>query len=536
MENLAATMFLSLFSVISIYFVCRKKKKIAIPVGLLIVLLLLYNFSFIVVENWAIDKGMNIIGFMKSLFLVNFIVLMIQNNNYKETIDKFRLLPYSAVVSVIISIVLAIISNDVFFLNNRLQGVFLYANSYGLFLLICLLILLQKAEVSGSRLGMAIVIMIGILLTNSRAIILLTILFMCIEILLTNERKNKKRIIILMLSFCLAFVGMYKLLNFEKRVNSEMFQSSEFLTRLLYYSDALKMIEKKPYGYGYMGWYYAQATEKTAVYDTKYVHNSVLQFMLDVGVIPTILIIILICLIFFQKGQNSFNRMLLILIIGHSMIDIDLEYLVFIAIILGMVRYETKEYTFSNMKKNVVRLIIVINYIFHLGTLAFICEDYTFASYIIPFYTDAIQEELYSATNKNIQLKLGEKSLNYNKYVSGGYEALENYYLEHCDYGNASICALKRVKLNKYDIEIYEEYVMLLNEALDYYRENNDKDRCYEYANKIMNVEQLISDVLIKTNPMAYKVKHVPNLEISCNMLEVMKKSKNIIDKSKKNY
>ena len=178
MENLAATMFLSLFSVISIYFVCRKKKKIAIPVGLLIVLLLLYNFSFIVVENWAIDKGMNIIGFMKLLFLVNFIVLMIQNNNYKETIDKFRLLPYSAVVSVIISIVLAIISNDVFFLNNRLQGVFLYANSYGLFLLICLLILLQKAEVSGSRLGMAIVIMIGILLTNSRAIILLIILFM----------------------------------------------------------------------------------------------------------------------------------------------------------------------------------------------------------------------------------------------------------------------------------------------------------------------------------------------------------------------
>lgn len=493
------------------------------------VLLLLYNISFIVVDFWAVDRGMTIIGFIKSLFLVNFIVLMVQNNNYIDAVDKFRLLPYSATVSVGLSIIFAIISSELFFLNGRLQGLFLYANSYGLFLLVSLLILLQKGEIRGNRLCMGIIILIGILLTNSRAIILLTILFMFVEIFITSEMKNRKRIIALILCFCLIFIGMNKFLKFEKRINSEMFQSSEFLTRLLYYSDALKMFVEKPYGYGYMGWYYAQATEKTAVYDTKYVHNSILQYLLDVGVVPTISIILLVCLIFFQKGQSSFNRMLIILILGHSMIDIDLEYLFFITIILGMAHYETKEYAFSIVKRNIVKLIIAINYVFHIGTLIFSCGEYGFASAVIPFYTDAIQEELYSSTNPKMQLKLGKRCLKYNKNISGGYEALENYYVDEKDYDNASMCALKRVRLNKYDIEIYEEYIALLNEALNYYQENNDKNKVYEYANKIIYVEQLISEVLTNTNPLAYKVKHIPEIKLSNDMLNIIEKSKNII-------
>lgn len=532
MESIAATMFLSLISIISLYFVCKKKKRITLPIGLLISLLLLYNFSFIFVEFWAIDRGMNIIGFMRSLFLIDFIILMVQNNNYEDTTDKFKVLPYSAVVSVIFSILLALICKYMFFLDNRLQGLFLYANSYGLFLLVSLLILLQKEEVKGKRLCMAIVILIGILLTNSRAIILLTILFMFIEIFITNERKNKKRIIILILCFLLIFIGMYTLLKFEKRVNKEMFQSSEFLTRLLYYQDAIKLIKEKPYGYGYMGWYYVQATEKTALYDTKYVHNSVLQFMLDVGVLPTISLIILVCIIFFKKSQTAFNRMLIILIIGHSMIDLDLEYLLFMAIILGMTSYKTKEYNFDSVKKNILRLIILINYIFHVGTLAFVCEEYGVASTVIPFYTDAIQEELYSTTSSEKQLKLGKRGLKYNKNISGGYEALENYYLDFKDYDNASECALNRVKLNKYNIEIYEEYILLLNKALNYYEKNGDKNKVYEYANKIVYVEQLINNVLISTNPLAYKVKHVPNLDISYEMSEIIEKSKKIINKN----
>lgn len=515
LETIFSGVFFSLFSAICLCYLYKKKKKLLVPMGVDIFLIIIYLTGYIVVEFFSIDKGMNIMGLIKNLFLINFILVMIQEKNEKTFLDKFRALPYSATTSVILGLLLALVSKDIFFVNNRLQGIFLYANTYGLFILIGLLMLIQKYEIKRKKAFMAITMLIGIILTNSRAIIILTAISIFIEIFITSENKNKKRILIFLICFVIFFAGIYKYSNLDKRINKDMFQSSEFLTRLLYYYDGIKMFIKKPIGYGYLGYYYAQATEETAVYSAKYVHNFVLQLLLDVGVIPAIAFLMLLARIFLKKDQTLFSRFVIILIFGHSLIDIDFEYLIFLAIILGTSKYNVKEISFNNLRKNVLNVFIAIWYLLHIGTFAFVCEEYEVASCLIPFYTDAIQEELYSTTDYEKQLELAKRSLKYNKNVSGGYEALQYYYEEQKDYDNASECALKRVRLNKYDIDIYEEYIDLLNDAILYYKKENNSLKKQEYTNKILKVEEDIKEVLKNTNKMAYRVQHVPNLEIS---------------------
>lgn len=515
LETIFSAVLLSLFSIVCLYLLSKKKKKMLLPIGIDIFLLLIYLVGYIVAELFAIDKGMNIMGLFKNLFLINFILIMVQENNEKTFLDKFRALPYSATISVFFSVLLALFSNNIFFANKRLQGIFLYANTYGLFLLISLLMLIQRKELNGKKIFMVITMLTGILFTNSRAIIILTLISIFAEIFITREKKNKKIILIFLICFVIFFAGIYKYSNLDKRINTEMFESGELLTRLLYYNDGIKMVMKKPFGYGYMGYYYAQATEKTAVYDAKYVHNFVLQLLLDVGIISSIAFLFFLAVIFLKKDQTLFSRFVIILIIVHSLIDIDFEYLIFLTIILGSSKYTVKEINFNNLRKNILKFFIAIWYLLHIGTFSFVCEEYDVASFVIPFYTDAIQEELYKTTDFKKQLEYGKRSLKYNKNVSGGYEALQYYYVSQNDYDKAIESAFKRVRLNKYDIYIYEEYIDLLNDAILYYKKENNSLKKQEYINKILQIEDEIKNVLKNTNKLAYRVQHVPNLEIS---------------------
>lgn len=100
------------------------------PKGKNIILICIYIFSFLFINFFAVDKGMNIMGFFKNFSIILFILLFIQYDyNTEEKKKVFDVIPYSACFSLIVSTFLAIIGNEEIFVNGRLQGVFFYANS-----------------------------------------------------------------------------------------------------------------------------------------------------------------------------------------------------------------------------------------------------------------------------------------------------------------------------------------------------------------------------------------------------------------------
>lgn len=518
----------SIVCLIGIVINVSKNRKIILPKDKKFVFICIYIFSFLFISFWAVDKGMSIMGFFKNFSIILFILLFMQydyNDDDKKKV--FNVIPYSAVFSLIVSLFLILLGNKTVLLNGRLQGIFFYANSYGLFLLIGAIILLMKEKIELKEYIMIGILFLGIIFTNSRAIIILSIISV-ISILIINK-KNRKKILVVGISYILTFAGIYGLSQIEKRVDSEMFESSEFLTRLLYYKDGIDMVKDNPLGYGYMGWYYKQVEVQTGVYDAKYVHNSVLQVMLDVGIIPTISLVALLFIIFFDKKQTVINRLLLVLILGHSLIDIDLEYLFFIFMICTMIDFKTFEMKKSKIQTIICGISIATYAVLCFSSICFECENYKMAYTIIPFYTDALQEQLYSATREEEQLNLANKIYKLNRNVSGMYEAKSYEEQKNENYEKALEYEKKRLSLNKYTMANYVYYTEFLSNALQYYNTKEDKEKVMEFAKEICNIEILINQTLKNTNPLAYKTKHTPNLEMPTEMKNFIEQIKNVV-------
>ena len=115
--------------------------------------------------------------------------------------------------------------------------------------------------------------------------------------------------------------------------------------------------------------------------------------------------------------------------------------------------------------------------------------NYEEAYSIVPFYTEALQEELYTTTNEEIQLRMANKIYPLNKNVSGMCEALSNEAKKNKKYDTAWEHEKKRLELNKYKIENYMYYLEFLSEVWQYNLRLGKDDEAGKYAEEILNIE-----------------------------------------------
>ena len=504
---------LGMVCIVGIVHCVMKNKKLILPKGKNTYLLGIYLISFLVVSFYAVDKGMTFLAFFKNCVLLLFLVLWLQYTE-KENGQKeyFKMISYSGVISVILSVIFILCKNQAIFLNQRLQGIFFYANSYGLFLLLGVIILLQQEKMNWKDIAMVVSLLIGIILTNSRAVIILTMRAMVAVPII--QKRNGKMVFTILLCFVIVFGGTYYFSKIEKRVNTEMLGSSEFVTRLLYYKDAIDMIKENPLGYGYEGWYYQQAKVQTGVYDSKFVHQSILQVALDVGVLPTIALVLLFGSTFFSKEQSKENRFLMVLILGHSMIDIDMEYMIFPILLCMMIPFEKCEKKKNAWQVGAGFLLFLVYGVLMVADSCYAAKNNDTAIALVPFHTDALQEKLYTTTSEKEQYALAQKIEKLNKNVSGVYEAFSNQLQKEKKYNEALEYEKKKLELNHYQMANYVKYTQFLSEALQYYNNKNDQETALKYAKEIVDVETKIKEVLEKTNPLCYQTIHPPRLEM----------------------
>ena len=121
-----------------------KNKKIKIYFNYCFISILVLTVSSLMTCIWAIDKTEAIIGFFRilSILLLSIILMQDSEENKKEL---YLLIPTSGVIMVLISIIvkfIPVISKYLYSDNGRLGGFFQYSNTFALFLLIGIIILL----------------------------------------------------------------------------------------------------------------------------------------------------------------------------------------------------------------------------------------------------------------------------------------------------------------------------------------------------------------------------------------------------------
>lgn len=475
-----------------------KNEKLKIPKGKNIVFILIYVFSFLIIEFYAIDKGLNLIGFIKCLLVPLFIILCMQ---YDEVKDKIlNVIPYSGLLSLVVSAFLILFNNPDIIIDNRLNGTFFYANSYALFLLIGIYILIYKEKPKIYEIAISIILSIGILLTKSRGVEILFAI-MIVAIGFYNYRKYKK-IPYIQIGFVVIFGIALIVFGLNNRFSGNIFKSGEFDLRLIYYKDALNMIGERPGGYGYQGYYYSQTETQTAPYYTKSVHNFILQLFLDSGIIPALCIIVFLINTYLDKEISINQKVIVSIILIHSLIDINFEYFYYWLLVCTIANFEKFDFCTKAKYTRIVSAIATLIIMPLLVSSAYFeFKSFKESHDIIPFNTRALIEDLYMAKDFNTQLDLAKKIYSLNQNVTSSLQVLSVEQQNKSNYLDAISYEKKILRLNRLDQEAYNDYYSFLKKSFLYYNTAKDYNNLKIVMDDILEIKELMQRVNTTTNP-----------------------------------
>jgi len=521
---------LSVVLVVLIYLNSRKSKTFMIPKSSLFVAAILLPLAFLVSPLWAVDKGMTVMGFVKFLPLPLFMVLLRNyDKNDKDEEDLFRFLPLSGAIMTIMSFALGLIfpKEGYFLVSGRLAGFFQYPNTFALFLLVALaLMLLRGGKLSKIDLICAPVLLIGIILSGSRTVFILLFLFIIYYVIIAKEKKYKIMAGISALLVC-AGAGVYVLVTGNTdtvgRFLTTSLSSSTFVGRFLYFKDVIPQIIRHPLGLGYMGYFYSQPSFQTGVYTVNHVHNDLLQILIDIGWIPGLLF----CYVFvrgFIKADMRRKAVLVIMAL-HLLFDFDMQF-VCMDLILLMLLFDKKEEGIEIKNRTEFYVTagagVLLSLYFTIPMfLSFINRD-DLAVKVYPPCTKSHLVLLTKAETVESMDKAADNVLKYNDSTAIAYAAKARVsfskgdIVEMIDYQN------KAIERDRYGLQEYLDYIDMLAVSTKLYWEAGDTESAKYCTDKIKEVPQRLEEVKNGTSSLAYKINDKPELDLPQEYVDII--------------
>lgn len=441
---------------------------------------------------YAIDSGMAFVGFLKFLPVLLYMLLLMQDKEIKEHL--IALLPYVALALGVLSLVLAFIpaTRDYFTVSDRLAGFFQYPNTFALFLLVGELAALSKEKLKPIDIISALLLIILLLFTGSRAVFILAVFS---NVLIIFFRKGKK--VKILLGIVVAVLAVAVLLMLPLFNNSEIFSryftisftESTFIGRLLYYFDAFPLILRHPFGLGYMGYYYVQQSIQTGVYSVMFIHNDFLQLLLDVGWIPCLLFVVGIIKSFFRKGNSACKRIILLTVFLHCLFDFDLQFISMFFILLLFLNYNDGKQL--ELKKGAV-------FVFSFVITGLLSLYFAVALGLAHFGFNQAADSMFPGNTQNkvdlliaeddivAQNEIADRIISQNDYVQIAYSAKARYAFSQGDFESLISYKNKIFQIAPFSYDEYEDYCYMLIQGIQLYKQAGD-----EYSTEVCEQQLL---------------------------------------------
>lgn len=498
----------------------RRRGKLAVPCNDTFLTLLLLTVCSGISVFWAVDRGMAVWGIIRYVPVVLFGLVLVQLPPERRQ-KVWMLVPLSGVVMTILSGIGQYFPEmaQQYTVAGRLAGFFEYPNTFAAYLLTGLVISVF-AEDRNKRAWLGDTILIcGVLASGSRTVFLMMIVVLLLLVLLHRKKKAWLGLLAaLLIGFgavaALSILGHNHILD---RLLSISLKSSTFLGRLLYFRDALPVIRSHPLGLGYMGYHALQGSFQTGVYSVAHVHNGILQLFLDVGWVPAIAMIYVFLRGFFQKGGSHVGRLVMLVLLGHSLFDFDMEFLPVWLVLLPALHWEDGV-TFRLRGSRVLRILGVLLAGICLwlaaGDSLFRAGKMDLALKVTPFHTQALEYRLTQLRDAEELDAAADRLLNLNSSSRLGHSAKANAAYASGDV--AAMVAEKKtaIRCARYDLEEYCDYFRKLNDYLLRYREQGDSRSAEICASLLLEIPGLLEQVRQETTSQAWMLDDVPQLEL----------------------
>ncbi len=315
----------------------------------------------VVTSFYSVDYTCNLLGVMRIVIVLlwGYCCSVLSDEIRSRTIG---LLPIISVAGMVVSLIFSLSS------GGRMSGPFLYANSWGMFLVLGIMICVSVLEsAAGAKIGakksgekrgrdedgaaqgievqlpgkmdsfrlpiyggLLILNLLGLFLTGSRSSMLLLIVWALYKAV--QSRKIRKYLLTAFVAVVAVAGAAYFFLG-NTQTFGRLFtltKGSTSLTvveRALYYIDGLRCVASYPFGIGYMGYNYLQGSFQTGAYEAAFVHNDLLQLAIDYGIAAALLMVVFFGYQLIRGRQGLARKELLAVLLLGSLVDIHLQYL-----------------------------------------------------------------------------------------------------------------------------------------------------------------------------------------------------------------
>ncbi|MDR1674333.1 MAG: O-antigen ligase family protein [Oscillospiraceae bacterium] len=555
-------------------FAIIRGETLAVPRGWYCVIFAAFAVFSIISVFAAIDKGTAVLGLIRFMPAVIFFAL-VSLISYDERMELFSVIPFSCVIATGFSLIAYFIPalREYFYYSaahDRLGGTFQYPNTYALFLVIGVIILLNnQGKSNGSKLkahsvpessdtenaeeekksrrlkrrekiihGAEFAIMaVGLFLTGSRIAL---VLFFAVTLFAFIKNRHTGYYVLFILGgilivalISLQFGGISRF----GRIFTIFSNQDSMTVRLIYQKDAVKAILSNPFGLGYGGYHYAQQAFKTAVYSTRFVHNEFLQTALDFGIAPLICTVTVLVRSFFSDTVSLLQKQIMAVIVLHSLFDYNLQFLYIVFILILTLDLDRFTATVSVKKAKLSAAVCAAAMTGALGIFA-LCDflryirRYEDVLKIYPHYTEVrsvVMENAYdSFRNGEAEIELAgaqaEKILSYNNYDLSAYEIRAEICQKNGDYSGAADALRNVVRLNKYSDQAYADYISVLAKAFRMALNTPGMEYEAEYYRLcIVEVDDIIEEVNSTVDRNAEKIGISHEVALSFNDKELIK-------------
>lgn len=477
--------------------------------------------GFLVTPVWAADRGMALFGTGRGLALLLAMAALMQLPR-EENRRGLELLPITGAVMTGCGIVLLCVPGtaDWVSVNGRLSGFLQYPNTFAVLLLAGLAWNGTKSSQSPVDLLVEMMLMLGVVLSGSRTAFVL-LLFLVAVMLIRNREWRRRGW--LMAAFVVALGGAavlswLGLLTGGDRLNTISLSSGTFLARLLYFRDALGLIASHPFGLGYWGYRAVQGAVQTGRYAVTFVHNGLLQLLLDVGWIPAGLIAAALLRVCLRKGTDSRNRLMLLVVLGHCMLDFDLQFLcIWMILLLGM---ELHAGTSRSVRIGWKPLTVLC------GVMAAVClwlgtgeALYQLGSVdgcltVTPFHTEALEYTLTELEEPEELESTALRILDWKPSSSIAHSAMANVCLSRGDVAGMIENKQLAIASSRYTVGEYCDYIAKLYAVYGMYVQAQDHASA-EYCAKLLGeVPEMLQQVEESTSELAWLTGEDPSMKL----------------------
>lgn len=498
--------------------------KIIIPLSLESIAVAVISFGFLATALWGVDKYYSLLGFVKFLPLALFWLYL--GDTTKEERDSCLVyVPLSGVLMTVVSGIATLIKpeNVLFAVSGRISGFFQYPNTFALFLIAGIIIVSTRETFGWLHAVTDIVLVFGVFLSGSRTAFIILVLAI-IGLLFTAKSKRAKGIVLAGFLLAAAVGGVYFAVTGTRgaigRFLAISADAGTFLGRLLYYKDALRVIVKHPFGLGYMGYYFSQGSFQHGVYANQFVHNELLQLLLDIGWVPAVLFAVCAIRAIFGKTVEKTNKLLILVILAHSMLDFDMQFLS-IDFLLLLCAYRDGNSREIHIPKAALAAGTAVVGIVCAGCVWLSCPQAMYllskpetAVKLCPYHTMAQVELLQDTQALYLKKERAETIIKNDKYISNAYSALAYYYYADGDIEKTVEYKKKAILCSRYFTEEYTDYCTMLLSAISQYLDRQDYDSATYCIRELKTLVKTVDEVNASTDALAYRLQEQPDLAL----------------------